>query len=419
MRKIGKLQMNWTGSNLIWILVFIGVLVYLIYNVYLLLWRTTVNTEIVHTGKIEISRDKDFYILRDEYSLRTKKEGFITITQPIGKKLQKGVIVAEMGDIGEGDKLQSKIKVLDIEMKEGLNAKKDKTTALKDLDDRISASYRSIQEDVLTRQPDRMQEQKDDLMLLLNRRNYISSQESDVLKTTEELNAEKTALLKEEEEKQNIIRTPISGVLNIYSDGLEKMLSFENKKNMNITDLKKIDDRNQIDIKGQMKQDAVFANIVSNHHFYFVTEVEEEDIKNIKTESPVEIIIQSQSITSYLEEFYKGSDGKFIGLFRVENEIFDFYNSRKHSGKLIYQNAEGIEIPVSAVTKNQDGVNGVYVVDKTNHTVFKEIPEILARADKKLICKYNPREEKAPNKLEIYDEIIVNASNIKEGQKVR
>src|SRR5690606_11470765 len=96
------------------------------------------------------------------------------------------------------------------------------------------------------------------------------------------------------------------------------------KMNLSVNDITSFKDINNIQKKEQANQSEVVGTIVNNHIWYFACEVTADDIKLIEREKPISVYIDDMKITAVLEEFYKGSDQKFVGIFRSSDEGFDF-----------------------------------------------------------------------------------------------
>ena len=152
--------------------------------------------------------------------------------------------------------------------------------------------------------------------------------------------------------------------------------------------------------------------------WYLATEVTPEDIKVIERGKAVEIIIDKETIKAKLEDFYKGEDEKFVGLFSIEDENFDFTKKRKYKAQICYENPSGLLIPKETVT-NYENKKGVFIVNEVGSAVFKPIDTIAGENEKYYVLRYDPNALQNSENINLYDELIVSPKNIKDGQRVR
>ncbi len=233
-----------------------------------------------------------------------------------------------------------------------------------------------------------------------------------------ELIAEKERLVQEKNNRNSTVYSNMVGLLSGYYDGYESDMSILNIRNLAISKLEKIQNVPSIDYSTEKKKGDPVAVVTENFKWYLVCEVFPEDIEKIVSEKPVYIEIEDKRFVGYLEDFYKGSDDRFVGYFRIEDERFNFYEKRKYQAKVIFESSDGLAIPNEAVVE-YNGMKGVFVVDITGVAKFIELVEIDAQNERYTGIRYNPAVQGNAGVVKLYDEVILNPSGIKEGQRIR
>lgn len=188
--------------------------------------------------------------------------------------------------------------------------------------------------------------------------------------------------------------------------------------NISVTDITSFKDNNLISINDGVNKGDVFATVVNNHKWYIACEVDENDIRNIERGRPITIHIGDEMILGSLYDFHKGEDEKFLGIFEVENENFDFTKQRKHKFNLEYNSVSGIIVPKKSVVENE-GVLGVFTINQVGTAHFKELKDIKGEDENNYIISFDPDSSTRQENINLYDEVIIAPRNIKSGQRVR
>lgn len=380
--------------------------------------KQQIETDIIGFGKVESSAQKKMVVVRNEKVLKAPSDGYYELIYPEGEKVKKGLPVAKSKNQESAENYNYLIELLDSRinnLSNGKSAEFEKDD-LNKINNRLEYLYRSAQGRLQSGDIEYIEKIKKEIISLNDKKQYFYPNEAMVSK--EALIAEKERLIQEKNNKNSTVYANMIGLVSSYYDGYESELSILNLKNLSVTMLDKIQNAANIDYSATIQKGEPVAVIAENFKWYLVGEITKEDIDYIVSEAPIYIEIEDKRVLAYLENFYKGSDGKFVGYFRVEDEIFKFYEKRKYDANIIFQSSDGLAIPLSAVTE-YEGKTGVFVVERTGVARFKETPDIAARDQKFAGIPYDSYMVRDVNKVNLYDEVVLNPENVREGQRVK
>lgn len=374
-------------------------------------------TSIVDFGVVESSTTKQMVIIRNDKVLVAPSDGYYELSYPEGERVKTGLPVVRSKNQNASENYTKLIELIDSRITLlGSESRTLQDNEIEKINNRLEYLYRSAQGRIENDEIEYIEIIKKELISLNDRKRYFFSDGSAVSK--EELLKQKQQLLTEFDSKNTVVISDMNGLISSYYDGHEKELNILNIRNLTVSQLEQIKNVSGIDYSTEKKKGDPVAVISENYRWYLACEVTEEDIDNIASERPIFIEIEDKRFRAYLEDFYKGTDGKFVGYFRVEDDKFNFFEKRKFTAKLIFQSSNGLVLPNSALT-DIDGKSGVFVVDMTGIARFVEIKDIVAEDDKNIGVEYDASVQNINQGLRLYDEVIINPSGIVEGQRVR
>lgn len=374
-------------------------------------------TSIVDFGVVESSTTKQMVIIRNDKVLVAPSDGYYELSYPEGERVKTGLPVVRSKNQNASENYTKLIELIDSRIALlGSESRTLQDNEVEKINNRLEYLYRSAQGRIENDEIEYIEIIKKELISLNDRKRYFFSDGSAVSK--EELLKQKQQLLTEFDSKNTVVISDMNGLISSYYDGHEKELNILNIRNLTVSQLERIKNVSGIDYSTEKKKGDPVAVISENYRWYLACEVTEEDIDNIASERPIFIEIEDKRFRAYLEDFYKGTDGKFVGYFRVEDDKFNFFEKRKFTAKLIFQSSNGLVLPNSALT-DIDGKSGVFVVDMTGIARFVEIKDIVAEDDKNIGVEYDASVQNINQGLRLYDEVIINPSGIVEGQRVR
>lgn len=214
------------------------------------------------------------------------------------------------------------------------------------------------------------------------------------------------------------LKSNMAGVISFFSDGLESKYNFENLNSITKDDILAKNKDNLLKEKNYINQGESVCKIVNNHNFYvafLLTNKEKlffEKHKNIKLKKD-----NKKFHASYKKEKTIVFKDYNIGFFKVYDEKWNFKRVRNTDFDLIFKFHSGIKVPKKTVTR-YNGDRGVFSLDEDGLAKFIELKHVLFENEDFLIIDY--KKSKMDGKsIKLYDELVVNPLNIKNGQKVR
>lgn len=417
-KKKRKSRLDYNKIGILIIVLCFGIFV--IYNIITMINLASIKTIIVDIGEVSRTVQREMVIVKDEKVFYAPSDGYFELIYPEGERVKKGTAIAKTKNQSSNENYKYLIELIDSRIASLKNNSEQKNTEaeLSKTNNRLDYLYKEVQNRINMNDLEYLDILKKEIISLNNKKQYLTPLEDGHTKTIEELKSERSELEKQLKNKNSLVYSNYIGILTSYYDGYEDALKLDNITELSVSDIRKIKDRPSIDYNATKVKGEPLGRIVDNYKWYLACEITKEDIEYIQSEKPVNIYIEDKKIKAYLEDFYKGKDKKFVGYFRVEDENFKFYEKRKYIADIEYQYLKGLKIPVSAlVEKNQK--MGVYVVDRTGTSIFKEIPKIESKNNDFFAIPYEATYKKDLTKVNLYDEIIVNPQNVIEGRKVK
>lgn len=415
---IQKVLHMYRWENIILAIFGVAIILFLASSFFAKSHQQTIKTAIVDFGVVESVQEKSMVIVRNDKVITAGSEGFYELIYPDGERVKKGIPVAKSKAQGSSEDYRYMINIVDNRIAEVNNNSVNTNSGddLSKINNRLEYLYKNTQSRIRNGETEYVEKLKKEIISLNDKKQILFPNEKGLSKS--ELVSLKNKLQQEMNNKSSIVYSSAVGVVSSYYDGNEELFKISNIKNLTVGDINKAKNAANIDYSASKQKGDVVAVISENFKWYLACEVDEKDIDNIASETPVYIEIEDTRFRAYLEDFFKGTDGKFVGYFRVEDEKFNFYEKRKYDAGLILKSSDGLIIPNDAVI-TKDGVEGVFVVDITGVARFVPIGEIDAKNDKFTGIKYDPAEQKGAEVLKLYDEVITNPNGVKDGQRVR
>lgn len=382
--------------------------------------KNIIQTKIADLGEMQKSITKDVVIIRKNVKIISGKDGILTKFYNQGDRVPKDAVICKVQDSSSGENDIAILTRLNIQIDDMQNNNGNYSieTENRKLQNDINFLYMDIQEKIKNNDFKSIAKLKAELASLIGKKNVMED-------TASYENADIQTLLNQKKELESklasnniYLRSAQSGVVSYYYDGFEDKFSFDNIKKITVDDINSTSN-NVKEINGNfVKKEDLIGYVVDNRYYYLATEIEKSDIESIRRDVKLSVISGDITFNAYFYDFYKDTNGKFVGLFKVESEDYDFLKRRKDNVKIIYSYAKGIIIPNDSIIES-NGKKGVYVVDEVGVAKFSKIGDILLSDDKNTIVRFSYDDFEEPSKMQLYDEIILSPKNIKDGQKVR
>ena len=362
------------------------------------------------------------YIIRKEYPIYSSSSGEVNYLFSNATKVGVNAQVAAVYT-GNSDKAKDIIEIdRKIALLEDSGVGEDMVIAdTQTLDAKINELYSAISNKLVTGDLTYVNEQKEQLLTLLNTREIMTGTVSDYNSVIENLKAKKENLLSANGINQIEVTTSVSGYFYNTLDGYENIYSAIDVDTMTIDGFYSLIAQNpQTDI-GELAAGAVAIGKVANGSFWYIACAIPYDSSHVFTESKSYTVIFPYNGDAELEAtLYRNitepnSDISIL-VFRcgVILDGFDFL--RNQTVEVVIESYSGYKVPISAI-KIVDGVKGVYVLNGTEVS-FREIEPLFEKNGYLIVEEKNANDSSQSNRLSVNEKIIIDDGDYYDGMLI-
>lgn len=371
-------------------------------------------TETVVYGQLNIEKEYDGIIFRNELIINTNVEGNIRYNVADGDKIKKGLKIAEVyrdaGDVAVSTSEESE--------SDDLVSAQALTISEEDLNSEIDKIVKALLEARAQKDFMQVKNLKQDLDLKLDKLEMLSNMDLATGSGFEQAFVGGGVL----GEGQSIsFYSPKAGIVTFASDGMESILTLDNIYKLDYdTVISQPINVKSLTTDYVTNQKPVYK-IVDNSVWMLVALIEKEEIGLYEEGKYVKVKIGSESVTGVVSKVFEtGERGALV--LKMTEQVTDFYKKRVVNTTIIRENYQGLKIPSSAIiTKNEQ--QGVFILGVDNKTVFKPVRVI--GYDKEFAIVKNGFvdvivEDKTQRvrSIDINDDVLIHGVNFKEGDSV-
>lgn len=402
-------------------LIILGVIVYIFVKLLNNMTSYTVHVETVNYGDLVESINKQGVIIKDEQVILSQADGNIDYLAQEGKRVPKNKKIAEIQK-GEVD-LQKKEKLDTINRRiESIKFNRNEEILKSDMH-KLDVTTKRLREEIKTKimnsDIESIQNLKDELLIAIDKKSLIWGEKSIIGKNIKTLESEKFKIENELNSSVQSVFAQESGVISFNQDEYEDVLKVSSIEHLNSQYLSTVKNKeNMIKKNDEVKVGEPIGKIINNHIWYIAVVLDEKESSHLKIGSNVKIGKDSQVFNARVEHLYKDENNKNILVLEVDEEKVDFYDERICDFNIIYRQVSGIKIPKNAIITVKEK-KGVYILSETGSVIFKELKSILGEDDEYIVLDYLDIKKNRIDTVDLYDELIINPKNIKEGQKIR
>lgn len=380
-----------------------------------------VTTVIALNGTVKESVVADGYVFRSQSVINSPASGYMECRVSDGERVSKGEVVGYIYT-GEYDaERASEMQSINerIEYLENSSAAASTYAGNSVLvEQKIASAARKLSDASKERSFKDMPERLNELNLLIERKSVMES--GNTVEREEAVTQLKNRLSELESASSGAriaVTAETGGVFTAKIDGLESELTVENAFNITPSYLKELDSR-QILRNDSVTEGQPMCKTVDNYEWYFGTVMDYEDAKDLKVGQRVEMNFydsSSSSVYGNIERISEEEKGKVAVTVYANRYIEGIYASSRASAEITTTGAEGIKLPVKSLHVN-DGRTGVYVL---RLGVARFVPVNIRYKNEEWAIVSSAAESGDEYRLQIYDEVIVNAKNLDDGKVVR
>ena len=245
---------------------------------------------------------------------------------------------------------------------------------------------------------------------VLVRRQLIIGEDVDLLSIIENLRDKRNSY-SSFSKPDKYIKTDESGVFSSYTDGYENIIDFDKAEETSVKEFKSA--LSAVD-KSKDVADNV-GKLVTSYRWYVQTLVSTDTVKNLENGDYVNIVLKDDSSKEFKAEIVSGADVSLgqketLLVLKLNEMDADIAKLRKAEIEIRRNKYEGIKIPSEALHV-VDGKKGVYVLI-ASQIKFREV-NIIYSDDDYVLAEYD---ESNTNSIHLYDKIITQGKDLKDGK---
>ncbi|MBE7052080.1 MAG: hypothetical protein E7395_05870 [Ruminococcaceae bacterium] len=394
-------------KNIFKIALVIALVFFIIYNL-ISLSTSSQNTVVAQLETLEITYDFDGIVSRSEeyVKLDMEENGVLDLSVAENEMVKKGKMIAVYYDSSIDETKRKKLAEINKKINE-INSSPTSGGSANDtpekLDDEIDKKINQIVSVAQSANMTEITTLREDINLLLGRKQALENEEIIATDTLESLRLEKLRLEKEYGGNKKEITAPLHGIFSTRVDGYETILTPEMAVSMTVSDFETARDKDVSSHDAANK--GVVCKIIDNSKWWLSVLADEAGAKAFKVGESTKLRFagENKDISATVEYISQAQDGKYIITFSSNAHSEYMLTSRLVSVTAIKSTYSGLKVPLEAI-RVKDGNPGVYV--RTENTVKYRNIDVLYKNDEIAIVRVD--NTKAGSLL-LYDEIIVDA----------
>nr|WP_278335739.1 HlyD family efflux transporter periplasmic adaptor subunit [Proteiniborus sp. DW1] len=385
-------------------------------------------TVIAEAGVIEDIVSSKGIVIKDEFVYKSETQGTVSLLKQEGEKVAKGVQVARINRAegstysNELEEINRQIEILkkSSDNKEILNEDKNK------IHDNIASIIDELQNSILSGNYSDALIHRDTLLMTIDKQQLVAGQNSLMSNSLDNLLERKNEIIKNMESSKHVSYAPKSGIISYQLDGLEDIFTISKINDYESSDYRLIDvNKTDLTEKNIVNFGEPVYKIIDNFTWYIMTEVDSKGMDKLEEGKTIYIKINDdeRKIISRVVRLVKENDKCFI-ILKLTEYFHEYYNERYLDIHIVKNTYEGLIIPSKSIIE-KDGIKGVYIKDISGIVKFRPIKILASHNEHTIVSKgaglnsvieleINGEVQKF-NTMQMYDEVFVNGSKIKEG----
>lgn len=394
------------------LLFFIG---YQIYSAVYSPYQTETVTQLSHEDKIEV----EGMFLRSEETVEANHSGLIVhYLYSDGQKVGAGGTVAELYS-SESDVLNyEKIKELEnrlLLLQESQDQSSVLVTNADQITTQINNKLRELSGAIYKNDAALIEDCKNDLQILLNRRNIITEKEKDFNEYISQIKTEINTLKSKIKNSYKGIRANKNGNFVISTDGYEKIAKYNDISSMSAMDIEKFIKESSPEAVSDKSIGKLITDF--NWHYSMILPIDEKEYnERIKVGTTLKMRfndVSDEIINVTVSKVVIDEENKKMAVFVKSNHLTpEFCSARREKADIIFSTARGYKIKTSAVKYDDEGNKGVYVVIG-KQMFFRKISVIYEKTDY-VVCEISG----GNGGLKQFDDVIVKGTDLYDGKNI-
>lgn len=352
-------------------------------------------------GEYKVEIDDHALVIRNETPISVNGEGYFQNVVENETKVWSGETVGWFCK-GEPDvEVVKQLNVINQKIREAsLSESTDKalTNDIFSIDNKILSYTKQISALAAAGDQDAINEIRNNIDLLIERKNNIVNNESGSKESVlENLNRQKAELESKLGSSRQTLTALQSGVFVAQADGLEKTLSFDSVDTLTPSTVTEYLSREEYRADEEIYPYPV-CKITDNTEWLLATVCSEQVVAKVSEGKKVTVSFPDEGDKTLACTVYKISepeDGKVIVYILGTNEIYNILSARRIKINIVFDSYEGLRIPSEAV-KTVEGKD-VVMIEKGGKAVETEVEVLFKDEDFAIIAE--------GGELELYDKV--------------
>lgn len=393
--------------------------------------KTTLPSKELLVEKIDV----EGFFIRSEKVVNSDVDGILSIALEEGQRIGAGREVASIHRLKDNSSLEHEI----IEVEEAIKTLEESGAKIEfiedekeEIQDLKSNIINEIQEKIINKDYSDINLVKEELILYEKKDNDVNFSGTLASQSIENLKNRKEAILSELKTNNIKYYTDKGGIISYDIDNYEDVYlvkDFENytyEKLDSSSHLKKSQSKNKEKRDKEISIGEPVYKLVDDFEWYIAVKIEnKKDITDLDVNRRVKLIIDKDkpAIRGNIICINEWKD-KAVVVIKFNTMMYEYYNIRFSNVEMIKNETNALKIPRESIV-NKEGQDGVYIKNKGGIVEFKPVFKI--KQDEQYFYVqtgdnssnvYLKEDSKPIKTITLFDEIILNTRNIKEGDIV-
>ena len=411
-----------------WRLVLISfIFVYLLFRSAPFLFAVAFKTVLPESEIIEDKIETEAIIIKKEKLYRSDGEGKIELVSKEGERVAKGTKIAQLTLLNdtstlnqELDEIDKKIDILSKTEKDNEITKFDE----KSVEESIESIIEDIQESISQGDYERAENLKEKLSIFDGKQKDITGDNTLISRSLDSLNNQRKEILNQISSNSINYFSGEAGIVSFNIDGYEEIYPFNNMEDYSYSDFKPMSNKQMVvENNNNINADEPIFKIMDNFEWYMIIKVENlKDISSYKKGDSILLTVNKVEgeLKGYIMNIKEENNNGII-LCKFNSNFHNYYDKRIVGVNIIKFKRDGFKIPSKSIIK-KDNIKGIYIKEISGIIKFKPI-EIIKEDDDFTYISSGDKNGKIKVKINddlvktvtIFDEILLNTANIKEG----
>lgn len=415
-KKVKKKRSRFKSKNFR-ILLIVIVLMYFLAMGIPALRGSTAKTIAVENGQIIDSTKSKGIISKDEIVYKSEAKGNIVFSVKEGEKISKNAKIAEIKTTTYSG-YTNDLEEVDIEIEEYNKRISSQKEILKgDIQKNqgeIDEIVKEVQKNVAEQNYEEVKRLKDELLIISDKKDAITSEKSLVMEQLEVAMKKKSEIINKVKQSNIIYAAEQAGIVSRVIDGFEDDFSSKNIDKYDVNDFKVLEvEKKAINEKEELEIGSNIFKIIEDQNWYIMTKIEGESLEKLKKGNVVSVNINKNTdkIDATIVKIDRSKEDVFL-ILEMDKHLHDFYKERYVDLRVIKNVYSGLKIPQDSIIE-KDGTKGVFIKDISGVVKFRPVKIVKKTQYTTLV---EPVEGQTP--LKLFDEVFTDGKKVKEGQLV-